>query len=92
VLEHLRAAGLLNVTDDGELYVWRKFAEPLGMSRVVSIKLATREYLTDAEEEEEQEREERRSRRLAQRRSRRFRSGGASTQYNVVPMFGARGG
>ena len=92
VLERLRAAGLLNVTDDDELYVWRKFARPLGMARVVSIKLTILAYTTYTEDEEEQEREERRSRRLAQRRSRRFRSGGGSSQYNVVPLFGARDG
>lgn len=92
VLERLRAAGLLNVTDDDELYVWRKFARPLGMARVVSIKLTILAYTTYTEDEEEEEREERRSRRLAQRRSRRLRSGGGSSQYNVVPLFGARDG
>jgi len=40
-----------------ELYVWRKLAKPLGMARVVSIKSAIREYLTEAEEANEQESE-----------------------------------
>jgi hypothetical protein len=75
VLQHLRSAGLLNVTDDGGLYVRRKFAAPLGRARVVSIKLAIREYRTEADEAEEREREQRRAHRLAQRRRRRFRSG-----------------
>jgi hypothetical protein len=44
VLEHLLAPGLLNVTDDDGLYVRRKFAQPLGMAHVVSIKSAIRDY------------------------------------------------
>lgn len=95
VLEHLRTAGLLNTGKDGELYVWRMLAKPLGSALVVSIKPAIREFRTKYEKGRDKQRKESLERRRQFKKrpikfvpERRRQPKKKSPPTNIVPLFG----